>query len=159
MAVMTRPDVEVEVHAVSGETPYSMLDKVFFLVGGVSAVWLTSLLLQESFQWGWAQLWSMFVFWALLAYLVLPRLHRILTRIYVPDYFIGRARTSDGLLGDPVNVALLGSEPQVHGVMRAGGWTLADDLTLASSRRIVSATVLRRSYLQAPVSPLYLFGR
>ncbi|WP_426979315.1 LssY C-terminal domain-containing protein [Pseudarthrobacter sp. O4] len=156
---MTRPDVEVEVHAVSGETPYSMLDKVFFLVGGVSAVWLTSLLLQESFQWGWAQLWSMFVFWALLAYLVLPRLHRILTRIYVPDYFIGRARTSDGLLGDPVNVALLGSEPQVHGVMRAGGWTLADDLTLASSRRIVSATVLRRSYLQAPVSPLYLFGR
>ncbi|WP_427129181.1 LssY C-terminal domain-containing protein [Pseudarthrobacter sp. S9] len=132
---------------------------MFFVVGGVSAVWLTSLLLQESFQWGWAQLWFLFIFWALLAYLVLPRLHRILTRVYVPDYFIGRARTSDGLLGDPVNVALLGSEPQVHGVMRAGDWTLADDVTLASSRRIVSSTLLRRSYLEAPVSPLFLFGR
>ncbi len=159
MTAMTRPDVEVEVPAASGEIPYSLLDKVFFLVGGVSAVWLTSVLLQESFQWGWAQLWFFFVFWALLAYLVLPRLHSILTRIYVPDYFIGRARTSDGLLGDPVNVALLGTEPQVHGVMLAGGWTLADDVTLASSRRIATATVFHRSYLHAPVSPLYLFGR
>lgn len=44
----------------------------------------------------------------ILAYPALPRLHRILTRIYVPDYFIGRTRTSDGLLGDPVNLALLG---------------------------------------------------
>ncbi|BCW72746.1 hypothetical protein NicSoilB8_37900 [Arthrobacter sp. NicSoilB8] len=88
-----------------------------------------------------------------------PPAQPILTRLYVPDYFIGRARTSDGLLGDPVNVALLGSEPQVHAVMQAAGWTLADDVTLASSRRIVSSTLLRRSYLEAPVSPLFLFSR
>ena len=68
------------------------------------------------------------VFWVLLAYLVLPRLHRILTTIYVPDYFIGRARTSDGLLGDPVNLALLGDEEQVHAAMTPAGWTRADDL-------------------------------
>ena len=49
----------------------------------------------------------------LLAYLVLPRLHRILTTVYVPDYFIGRARTSDGLLGDPVNLAFLGEAEQI----------------------------------------------
>ena len=30
--------------------------------------------------------------------------------IYVPGYFIGRTRTGDGLLGDPVNLALLGHE-------------------------------------------------
>ena len=154
---MTRPETRV---AAPGSTvPYPVLDRVFFVVGGVSAVWLSSLLLQESFQWGWAQLWFLVVFWALLAYLVLPRLHRILTHVYVPDYFIGRARTSDGLLGDPVNVALLGSEPQLHAVMQAGGWTLADDVTLTSSRRIVVSTILRRSYLQAPVSPMFLFGR
>jgi hypothetical protein len=157
MTAMTKAAVEVT--APADTVPYSVLDTVFFVVGGVAAVWLTSLLVQLSFQWGWAQVWFLFIFWALLAYLVLPRLHRILTRLYVPDYFIGRARTSDGLLGDPVNVALLGSEPQVHGVMRAAGWTLADDVTLASSRRIVSSTLLRRSYLQAPVSPLFLFGR
>ncbi|SDL95468.1 LssY C-terminus [Arthrobacter sp. ov407] len=149
----------VEVTAPAEAVPYSALDTVFFVVGGISAVWLTSLLVQLSFQWGWAQVWFLFIFWGLLAYLVLPRLHRILTRLYVPDYFIGRARTSDGLLGDPVNVALLGTEPQIHGVMQSAGWTLADDVTLASSRRIVSSTLRRRSYLQAPVSPLFLFGR
>ena len=58
------------------------------------------------------------------------RLHRILTRIYLPYYFIGRARTSDGLLGDPVNVALLGSEEQLHSAMHQAGWTLADDVDL-----------------------------
>ena len=157
MTAMTKAAVEVSAPAEA--VPYSALDTVFFVVGGISAVWLTSLLVQLSFQWGWAQVWFLFIFWALLAYLVLPRLHRILTRLYVPDYFIGRARTSDGLLGDPVNVALLGSEPQIHGVMRSAGWTLADDVTLASSRRIVSSTLLRRSYLEAPVSPLFLFGR
>ena len=91
------------------------------------------------------------MFWALLAYLVLPRLHRILTTVYVPDYFIGRARTSDGLLGDPVNLALLGEAAQMHAAMRAAGWTRADEVTLAlqlahrhARRCPVAATTRRR---------------
>ncbi|MDR6686527.1 hypothetical protein J2Y41_002088 [Arthrobacter sp. 1088] len=135
------------------------LDHAFFVLGGAAAVWLAFLLVGESFHLGWGQVWFSFVFWAFLAYLLLPRLHRILTTIYVPGYFIGRARTSDGLLGDPVNVALMGTEPQIHAIMRAAGWTIADDVTFASSRRIVSSTLLRQSYTQAPVSPLYLFDR
>lgn len=156
---MTRPAVRVPVTGVAREALDTVWDRIFFLIGGVAAAWLTYLLLELSFQWGWGQLWFTFVFWAMLAYLVLPRLHSILTRVYVPDYFIGRARTSDGLLGDPVNVALLGSEAQLHQVMRRAGWTIADDVTLASSWRIITSTVLRRSYLEAPVSPLFLFGR
>ncbi len=137
----------------------SALDHVFFVLGGTATVWLAFLLVGESFHLGWGQLWFPLVFWAFVAYLLLPRLHRILTAIYVPGYFIGRARTSDGLLGDPVNLALLGTEGQVHAAMRAADWTLADVLTFSSSRRIAESTVLRRSYPQAPVSPLYLFGR
>jgi len=137
----------------------SALDWGFFLVGGASAVWLAALVFWESFSFGWWQIGVAVVFWVLLAYLVLPRLHRILTRIYVPGYFIGRARTSDGLLGDPVNLALLGTEPQVHEVLARAGWTMADDLSLSTGWRIVTSTVLRRSYLEAPVSPLLLFGR
>jgi hypothetical protein len=156
---MTRPAVRAPVAGVARTALDTAWDRIFFLVGGVAAAWLTYLLLELSFQWGWGQLWFTFVFWAMLAYLVLPRLHSILTRVYVPDYFIGRARTSDGLLGDPVNVALLGSEAQLHHVMRRAGWTIADDVTLASSWRIITSTVLRRSYLEAPVSPLFLFGR
>jgi len=137
----------------------SRLDHAFFILGGAAAIWLAFLLLGESFQLGWGQVWFYVVFWAFLAYLLLPRLHRILTTIYVPGYFIGRARTSDGLLGDPVNVALLGAETQIHAIMRAAGWTMADDVTFASSRRIISSTVFRQSYTEAPVSPLFLFDR
>lgn len=137
----------------------SALDWIFFIVGGAGAVWLALLLLEQSFALGWWGLAVVVVFWVILSYLALPRLHRILTRIYVPDYFIGRTRTSDGLLGDPVNLALLGDEPRVHAAMSRAGWTLADDLSLATGWRIVTSTLLRRSYLEAPVSALLLFGR
>lgn len=137
----------------------SALDWTFFVIGGVAAVWLAYLLASESFTLGWWQIAFSVVFWVLMAYLVLPRLHRILTAIYVPDYFVGRARTSDGLLGDPINLVLMGSESQLHEMMTGAGWTLADDLSLATGWRIVRSTLLRRSYLEAPVSPLLLFGR
>ena len=135
------------------------IDWLFFVFAGLAAVWLAYLSFTETFQVGWWGIPFALAFWLLLAYLVLPRLHRILTAIYVPDYFIGRARTSDGLLGDPVNLAFLGEEEQVHRAMAASSWTRADAVTLRSSWRIVSSTLGRRSYDEAPVSPLFLFGR
>lgn len=135
------------------------LDGFFFVYAGLAAVWLAWLILSETLDLGWFGIGFFVLFWLVLAYLVLPRLHRILTTIYVPDYFIGRARTSDGLLGDPVNLALDGDEASVHAAMRAAAWTRADDVTLASSWRIVTSTITRRSYDEAPVSPLFLFGR
>jgi uncharacterized membrane protein len=44
-------------------------------------------------------------------------------------------------------------------VMTRGGWTRADDLSLATGLQIVRSTVGRRSYTKAPVSPLLLFDR
>ncbi|MFF2273693.1 LssY C-terminal domain-containing protein [Agromyces sp. NPDC058136] len=137
----------------------ALLDGFFFVYAGLAAIWLAWLILEQSFDWGWFGLAFFVAFWLLLAYLVLPRLHRILTTIYVPDYFIGRARTSDGLLGDPVNLAVDGDEAQLHAAMRAAGWTRADDITGGSSWRIITSTVTRKSYDEAPVSPLFLFGR
>ena len=96
--------------------------------------------------------------WVVLAYLVLPRVQRFLAGIYVPDYFIGRTRTSDGVLGDPVNLAVDGSEAELQAAMAQGGWTRADDLTLATGWRIVRETLLRRQYAAAPVSPLFVFS-
>lgn len=135
------------------------LDGFFFVFAGLASVWLAWLVLTESFSFGWFGILFFLLFWLVLAYLVLPRLHRILTTIYVPDYFIGRARTSDGLLGDPVNLAFDGDTASLHAAMRSAGWTRADDVTLASSWRIVTSTITRRSYDEAPVSPLFLFGR
>ncbi len=135
-----------------------MVDGVLFAFAGLATVWLAYLVLREGVQPGWPML-LLIVFWVLLTYLLLPRLHRILTRVYVPGYFIGRARTSDGLLGDPVNLALRGEEAQVHAVMTRAGWTRADDLSMRSGMRILTSTLRRRSYHEAPVSPLNLFDR
>jgi hypothetical protein len=134
------------------------VDGALFTFAGLSTAWLAYLLLDEGIRPGWQSL-LLIPFWVVVTYLVLPRLHRILTRVYVPGYFIGRTRTSDGLLGDPVNLALRGNEAQVHRAMTAAGWTRADDLSVASGRRIVTSTLRRRSYGQAPVSPLNLFDR
>jgi hypothetical protein len=145
----------------SRELRSSFTDKVdglLFAFAGLSTIWLAYLVFKEGIQPGWPML-LLVVFWVLLTYLLLPRVHRILTRLYVPGYFIGRARTSDGLLGDPVNLALRGHEAQIHGAMTRAGWTRADDVTLRSGLRILTSTLTRRSYHEAPVSPLHLFDR
>jgi hypothetical protein len=96
--------------------------------------------------------------WLLTAYIVLPRIHRFLTRLYVPDYFIGRVRTQDGLLADPVNLAVNGSKRQLQQMFTEAGWVEADPITLGSAWRMVVSSLLRKSYPSAPVSPLFLFG-
>lgn len=135
------------------------LDWFFFVVAGLAAVWLAIVSFTETFVIGWWGVLFAIAFWVLLAYLVLPRIHRILTTVYVPDYFIGRTRTSDGLLGDPVNLAFMGDADQITRAMAAASWTRADPVTVRSSVRIVTSTLRRVSYDEAPVSPLYLFGR
>ena len=141
-------------------TDAGLVDRFFFLAGGIVSVWLGIAMLVHGARFGWG--WYLVVLvagWLIAAYLTLPRLHRILSSIYVPNYFIGRTRTSDGLLGDPVNVAFAGQESQLHHAMRAAGWTRADEITPESTWRIVTATLTGRSYDEAPVSPLLLFGR
>lgn len=134
------------------------VDALLFGFAGVSAVWLAYLVARESLRPNWHVL-LIVVLWLLVAYLALPRVHRVLTYLYLPGYFIGRTRTSDGLLGDPVNLALRGDEAQVRTALARAGWTQADDVSLASSLRIVTSTLSRRSYREAPVSPLHLFDR
>lgn len=136
-----------------------ILDGIFFVLAALAAIWFAVLLVQQGLRISWNTIWITILFWVVLAYLVLPRIHRILTVLYVPDYFIGRTRTSDGLLGDPVNIGLLGTEAQVTAALRAADWTRADNLSLGSGLKIVASTLRRKSYDEAPVSPLILFGR
>lgn len=134
------------------------IDGAFFTFSALASIWFGYLLVRDGVEGGW-QLSLLVVFWLFASYLLLPRLHRILTRVYVPGYFIGRTRTSDGLLGDPINLGFRGTEQQLHHLMRAAGWTRADDIDIRSTRRIISSTLTRRSYAEAPVSPLHLFDR
>ena len=137
-----------------------LLDQAFFIFAGLASLWLAWLVFRESwFTGGWWMVGLFFVVWVIVAYLALPRLHRILSSIYVPNYFIGRTRTADGILSDPVNLAARGSEEQLHKVMDAAGWSLADDITPRSAWKMVTTVLRRKSYPNAPVSPAFLFGR
>ena len=105
----------------------------------------------------WA--FGIIVFWAITAYVTIPRIHRQLHKIYLPDYFIGRTRTADGLLHDPVNIAVLGSARELRMAMESAGWVQAEPITIKSTIKIILATAFRRSYPSAPVSSMFLFSQ
>jgi LssY-like putative type I secretion system component LssY len=94
------------------------------------------------------------------AYLVMP----LVWTWYVRDHPALDAvphitSTADGLPGDPLNVALIGTETALKKILLAAKWYQADPLTLRSSLEIAEAAVLERPYVDAPVSNLYLWGR
>jgi hypothetical protein len=67
--------------------------------------------------------------------------------------------TANDIPGEPLNVSLIGTEVELVRIMLAAKWHPADPISLRSSLRIAEASVLKRSYADAPVSNLYLFGR
>ncbi len=96
----------------------------------------------------------------LAAYVALPLLWR--TAIREDPALAGGphvTHTASGIPGDPVNVALVGAESDVIHAMLKAGWFPANPITFESSVRIAVDSVLRRPDDEAPVSPLYLFGR
>jgi hypothetical protein len=103
---------------------------------------------------------GMLVLYLLAAYIVMPALWTHHERGHPSLETIPRiTRTADGIPGDPVNVALTGTETEVKKVMLAAKWYPADPLTLRSCLEIAEASVLKRPYDDAPVSNLYLWGR
>jgi hypothetical protein len=93
------------------------------------------------------------------AYVILPFAVRmglkVLQRKRVPAYTV----TGDGLPGDPVNIALIGTLGQLEAAFGAAGWSGADRLSLGSSWRMTLAFLFNRPYPTAPFSTLFLFGR
>lgn len=138
---------------------YGLLDTLFIVAGLVLSVWLAGLYLLEGFSLTPVRMLYLVGFWLLLTYIALPRLHQLMTWIYLPDYFIGRTRTVEGVLSDPINLAFDGDEADLHVAMRRAGWVLAEERTVGSAWDMVRATLLRRSYPEAPVSDLFLMGR
>ncbi len=125
---------------------------------GALAIWL----IVYVFDWADSDLptiLALAITYGLGAYVILPYAVRmglkILLRKHVPRYTV----TGDGLPGDPVNLALTGTEDELRAAFAAAGWHEADPLGLTSSLRMAQAFVLGRPYPTAPFSTLYLFGR
>ena len=100
------------------------------------------------------------VLYLLVAYVLMPvgwrrYAHRHPTLDDVP----GITHTAAGIPGDPLNVALIGTQTEVQAVLLAARWYPADPLGLRSDLKIVADTVFKRPDDRAPVSNLYLWGR
>jgi hypothetical protein len=70
-----------------------------------------------------------------------------------------RTVTREGIPGDPINIAVIGSEATLQRSLIAGGWVPADPVTFAAALRIATDSVVHRPYETAPVSNLYFWGR
>lgn len=103
---------------------------------------------------------AVLLLYLLAAYVIMPLLWKRDVRLHPQLFDAPRiTHTPDGIPGDPVNVALLGSESDVIHAMAKAKWDPADELTFRSSARIAVDSVFRRPDPDAPVSTLELFGR
>jgi hypothetical protein len=97
--------------------------------------------------------------WLIGSYLVIPKVHKLFSYFYAPNYFVGRAKSPSGMLSDPINLAFFGSRRKIHLAMQAAGWELAEPLSIRSSVKMVYCLALRISYPNAPVGNMYLFRK
>ena len=116
-----------------------------------------------SWKWGMLKfgLWSvtaLVVMWFVAAYIIVPAAWRRYTaRHPALDGMPKITKTGDGIPGDPLNCALIGTEEEITTIMVKAGWQPADPITLKSCIKIASSTVFKSAYNKAPVSNLYLW--
>jgi hypothetical protein len=136
-----------------------LLQRLLILGLGVFSVWIIVFVVFDTADQRLPWVLAVSLTYGIAAYVVLPRVIRIglmlLHRKRVPSF----TTTGDGLPGDPVNVALVGTLAQLRAAFAALGWSEADRLSLASSWGMVRAFVFNSAYATAPFSTLYLFGR
>ena len=129
-----------------------------FAIGAASA-WLVAFVIFDFADKRLPLFLATAVTYGVAAYVVLPRAVRVSLRILqrsrVPSYTL----TGDGLPGDPVNIALIGSFRDLTTAFVKAGWSEADKLGVLSSIRMVQSFLLNRPYPTAPFSTLFLFDR
>jgi hypothetical protein len=136
-----------------------LLQRLLIFGLGIFTVWLIVFVVFETADRRLPWMLAVGLTYGIAAYIILPRVIRmglkVLQRRLVPSFTV----TGDGLPGDPVNLALIGTLPQLRAAFATLGWLEADRLSLASSWGMVRAFVFNSPYPTAPFSTLYLFGR
>ena len=99
------------------------------------------------------------VVYLVLAYVVLPVAWRHFGHHPAMSDAPKISYTRDGIVGDPLNIAVVGAQEEVITAMLAAGWLPADHTTFRSSLHIAASTVFKDVYATAPVSNLYVWNR
>jgi hypothetical protein len=118
-----------------------------------------------SWKWRYCKfsLWclgALVVMYLVSAYIIVPAAWRHFTsRHPALDGMPKFTKTGNGIPGDPLNVALIGTKEDITTILVKAGWQPADDITMKSTLRIASSTLFKKPYDKAPVSNLFLWGR
>jgi hypothetical protein len=136
-----------------------LLRRLLIVGLGVATVWLIVFVVFGFVDHRLPWIVALGVTYALAAYVILPRAVRVSLKIMQRKHIPRFTATADGLPGDPVNLALIGTLQQLRSTFAVAGWVEADRLGLVSSLRMARAFVFNAPYPNAPFSTLYLFGR
>ena len=128
-----------------------LFQRLLILGLGILSIWLIVFVIFETADRRLPWLVALGLTYGIAAYIVLPRAIRIglkvLQRKLVPSFTI----TGDGLPGDPVNIALIGTLPQLRTAFAALGWSEADRLGVASSWRMTPRVRIQLALSGRPV--------
>ena len=97
--------------------------------------------------------------WLITAYVLLPFMWKHYEHQPGMENAPKTTVTSLGFPGDPLNVGLIGDDHEIVEAMALSGWDPADPVTLRTSLAIARSVIRDRPYPEAPVSPLFVFGR
>jgi hypothetical protein len=136
-----------------------LLQRLLILGLGILSVWLIVFVIFGIADRRLPWVLALGATYGIAAYIILPRAVRIGLKILQHKRVPRFTTTGDGLPGDPVNLALIGTLQQLRAGFAAAGWSGADRLCLASSWHMVRAFVFNAPYPTAPFSTLYLFER
>lgn len=139
---------------------FRLLWRLLVLLIGALLIWLALFRFLPYADARMPVFFTLLLIYATFAYVIIPALIRTLRLFDTPNHIPLYAITTDGLPSDPINIAVVASgRKQLMAVMADAGWFAADEFTLKTGFRFVSAILLQLPYKTAPFSNLYLFGR
>lgn len=102
---------------------------------------------------------AIFLTYVVAAYLLIPALIRVVRIVAPARHLQSYCVTPDGFASDPVNIGIIGNRRELIIAMEAAGWHVADRPSIKNTAHEVMSALLNRTYSNAPMSNLYLFGR
>jgi hypothetical protein len=102
---------------------------------------------------------AVLVTYALAAYVLIPALIRLWRIIWPPKHLPHYCVTPDGFASDPLNIGIIATRLELIQAMEKTGWLVPDRHSFKNVIKVIFYTIVGRSYLAAPVSKMYLFGR
>lgn len=103
---------------------------------------------------------AILVFYALIAYIVIPFAIRLIRLAFRADHVPTHVTTRDGWASDPINLAVtVRNKKHLIRAMETAGWYVAEKSSLRNTLREGYALLFKKSYPNAPCSKLYMFSR